>query len=151
MYAIRSYYVNYKTTIILIGCGAAGAISGIFKAPIAAVIFGLEVLMLDLTMWSIIPLLISAVSSLIISYFFLGKAVVFSFELIEPFILRRIPYYILLGIFCGLISYYFTRGTLYIEGLYSKVQNAFTKTVVGGLMLGVVIFFLPPLYGEGYT
>ncbi len=147
----RLFRMNYKTTIILIGCGAAGAISGIFKAPIAAVIFGLEVLMLDLTMWSIIPLLISAVSSLIISYFFLGKAVVFSFELIEPFILRRIPYYILLGIFCGLISYYFTRGTLYIEGLYSKVQNAFTKTVVGGLMLGVVIFFLPPLYGEGYN
>ena len=147
----RIFRMNYKSTIILIGCGAAGAISGIFKAPIAAVIFALEVLMLDLTLWSIIPLLISAVSALIISYFFLGKAEIFSFELMGEFNLGRIPYYILLGIFCGMVSFYFTRGTLFIEGLFGKLKNPYLKPLTGGLLLGMVILFLPPLYGEGYN
>ncbi|MBN1950951.1 MAG: chloride channel protein [Bacteroidales bacterium] len=147
----RIFRMNYKTTIILIGCGAAGAIAGIFKAPIAAVIFGLEVLMLDLTLWSIIPLLISAVSGLTISYFFLGKAEIFSFELAEQFQLARIPYYILLGVFCGLVSFYFTRGTLYIEGLFDKMQNRYLKPLIGGLLLGGIVLLLPPLYGEGYN
>ena len=91
--------MNYKTTTILIGCGAAGAIAGIFKAPIAAVVFSLEVLMLDLTMWSIIPLLISAVTGATVSYFLLGKGVIFSFQLTEPFVLKNIPWFIFLGIF----------------------------------------------------
>jgi CIC family chloride channel protein len=145
------FRMNYKTTIVLIGCGAAGAIAGIFKAPIAAVIFALEVLMLDLTLWSIIPLLISAVTALTISYFFLGKAEIFSFELTEQFALGRIPYYIILGIFCGLVSYYFTRLTLIIESAFNKFNNPVLKPLTGGLMLGLMILFLPPLYGEGYN
>jgi CIC family chloride channel protein len=147
----KLFRLNYKTTIILIGCGAAGAISAIFKAPIAAVLFALEVLMLDLTMWSIIPLLISAVTGLTISYFFLGKAQIFSFQLHDAFILNRIPYYILLGIFCGLISYYFTRGTMFIETAFGKIKNQYFKPILGGSLLGLTILFLPPLYGEGYT
>ncbi|MBN1598334.1 MAG: chloride channel protein [Bacteroidales bacterium] len=147
----RIFKMNYKTTIILIGCGAAGAIAGIFKAPIAAVIFALEVLMLDLTLWSIIPLLISAVTALVISYFFLGKAEIFTFELATQFELARIPYYIILGVFCGLASYYFTRGNVYIESLFSRVKKEFVKPLIGGLLLGLVILFLPPLYGEGYN
>ena len=147
----RFFRLNYKHTIVLIGCGASGAIAGIFKAPIAAVIFSLEVLMLDLTLWSIIPLLISAVSSLIISYFFLGKAEIFSFELSEQFALGRIPFYILLGIFCGLVSWYFTRGVLLIENQFEKINNQFIKPIFGGLLLGLVILFLPPLFGEGYN
>jgi len=147
----RFFRLNYKNTIILIGCGASGAIAGIFKAPIAAVIFSLEVLMLDLTLWSIIPLLISAVTSLTISYFFLGKAEIFSFELSEQFDLGRIPYYILLGVFCGLVSFYFTKGVLFIESLFEKIKNQFFKPVFGGVLLGFVILFLPPLYGEGYN
>jgi chloride channel protein, CIC family len=147
----RIFRMNYKTTIVLIGCGAAGAIAGIFKAPIAAVIFALEVLMLDLTLWSIIPLLISAVTALTISYFFLGKAEIFSFELAAQFELTRIPYYIILGIFCGLVSFYFTKGTLYIESIFKKFTNPFLKPLTGGLLLGLVILFLPPLYGEGYN
>jgi CIC family chloride channel protein len=107
--------------------------------------------MLDLTLWSIIPLLISAVSALIISYFFLGKAEIFSFELMGEFNLGRIPYYILLGIFCGMVSFYFTRGTLFIEGLFGKLKNPYLKPLTGGLLLGMVILFLPPLYGEGYN
>ncbi len=144
------FRMNYKTRIILIGCGAAGALAGIFKAPVAAVVFGLEVLMLDLTMWSLIPLLISSVTGATISYLFLGKGVIFSFELENPFSLSNIPYYIILGILTGLLSLYFTRGTLFIESLFNKIKSSYNKLIIGGVALGVIIFFLPPLYGEGY-
>ncbi len=146
----RIFKMNYKTTILLIGCGAAGAIAGIFKAPIAAVIFALEVLMLDLTLWSIIPLLISAVTGLTISYFFLGKAAVFQFTLENQFSLHNIPYYLLLGAFTGMVSYYFTRGTIFIESLFDKLKNTYIKLITGGTILGLCILLLPPLYGEGY-
>jgi len=142
--------MNYKTTTILIGCGAAGAIAGIFKAPIAAVVFSLEVLMLDLTMWSIIPLLISAVTGATVSYFLLGKGVIFSFQLTEPFVLRNIPWFIFLGIFAGLVSYYFTRINMYTESLLQKLKSPVAKLAIGGFALGILILFLPPLYGEGY-
>jgi CIC family chloride channel protein len=146
----RVLRMNYKTTTILVGCGAAGAIAGIFKAPIAAVVFSLEVLMLDLTMWSIIPLLISAVTGATVSYFLLGKGVMFSFQLTEPFILRNIPWFIFLGIFCGLVSFYFTRININIESLFEKLKSPFAKLATGGIILGMLILFMPPLYGEGY-
>lgn len=146
----RFFRLNYKTRIVLIGCGAAGAIAGIFKAPIAAVIFALEVLMLDLTMWSIIPLLISAITGLTVSYFLSGKAEVFTFELIDQFALSNIPFFVLLGLFTGMVSLYFTKGSMFIEGLFKYVKNAYLKLSIGGLLLGLLIFFLPPLYGEGY-
>ena len=146
----RLFKLNYKTTTLLIGCGAAGAIAGIFKAPIAAVIFALEVLMLDLTLWSIIPLLISAVTGLTISMIFLGKAEIFHFELGKQFSLYNIPYYLLLGVFTGLISFYFTRGTMFIESMFGKIKNIYLKFLAGGTILGLCILLLPPLYGEGY-
>jgi chloride channel protein, CIC family len=144
------FKLNYKTKIILIGCGAAGAIAGIFKAPIAAVIFALEVLMLDLTMWSLVPLLISAVTGLTVAYFFMDKAEIFSFTMTYDFMLKNIPFYILLGVFTGMISLYFTRGTMWIEGLFARVKNPYVKWVTGSTLLGLLIFLLPPLYGEGY-
>jgi CIC family chloride channel protein len=146
----RIMRMNYKTTTILIGCGAAGAIAGIFKAPIAAVVFSLEVLMLDLTMWSIIPLLISAVTGATVSYFFLGKGVIFTFQLTEPFVLRNIPWFIFLGVFSGLVSFYFTRINMYTESLLQKLKSPVARFVIGGIALGILILFLPPLYGEGY-
>lgn len=146
----RIMRMNYKTTTILIGCGAAGAIAGIFKAPIAAVVFSLEVLMLDLTMWSIIPLLISAVTGATVSYFFLGKGVIFTFQLTEPFVLRNIPWFIFLGVFTGLVSYYFTRMNMYTESMLQKLKSPVAKLIAGGIALGILILFLPPLYGEGY-
>jgi CIC family chloride channel protein len=142
--------LNYKTTILLIGCGAAGAVAGIFKAPIAAIVFSLEVLMLDLTMWSIIPLLISSVSGALISYFLLGKGAVFAFTLQDPFMLNNIPFYILLGMLCGFFSLYFTMGTQAVESRFREIKNNYTRIIVGGFSLGILIFFLPPLYGEGY-
>ena len=147
----RLFNLNYKTMTILVGCGAAGALAGIFKAPIAAVIFGLEVLMLDLTMWSLIPLLISAVTGATVSYLFLGKDVIFAFAMEDPFLLKNIPFYILLGVFTGLLSVYFTRGTIKIEEIFQKIKSPVRKVIIGGVVLGILILLLPPLYGEGYN
>ncbi len=142
--------LNYKTTILMLGCGAAGAIAGIFKAPVAALIFGLEVLMLDLTMWSIIPLMISSVTGATISYFLSGKGVVFSFSSLDPFVMSNIPYYAVLGVITGLISVYVTWGVRSIEHGFSKIDRSWKKLVTGGFVLSLLIFLFPPLYGEGY-
>ena len=144
------FRLNYKTTILLIGCGAAGAVAGIFKAPIAGIVFVIEVLMLDLTVTNLIPLLISAITASSISYFLMGKGVLFSFDVTTPFYLKNIPFFIILGIFCGFVSLYFTKITMAIEALFKKIKNQYSKVIVGGLCLGVLIFIFPSLYGEGY-
>lgn len=146
----RFLKLNYKTITLLIACGATGAIAGIFKSPIAAMIFSLEVLMLDLTMWSIIPLLISAVSGATIATLLLGQGVVFYFTLHEPFIIDNIPWYILLGIVTGLVSLYFTRASMIIESRMIKVSSPYHRLFYGGAILGLLIYLFPPLYGEGY-
>ena len=143
--------LNYKTIVLLIGCGAAGAIAGIFKAPIAALIFAFEVLMLDLTTWSIVPLLIASVTAATVSSFFMGKEVVFAFTISEPFVLRNLPFYILLGLFSGLVSLYFTRMNMWVEKSMGKIKKTLTRAVVGGLLVSGLIFLLPHLFGEGYT
>ncbi|WP_439183729.1 chloride channel protein [Carboxylicivirga taeanensis] len=147
----RLFRMNNKTLILLMGCGAAGAIAGIFKAPIAGLVFTLEVLMLDLTMASLVPLLISAITASTIAYFFLGKGAEFAFTLEAPFVLNNIPYYLLLGIIAGFISLYFTRGIMSTEKQFGKMKNPFSKWIVGGLSLSLLIFLFPPLYGEGYN
>jgi len=145
------FHMDYRTTTLMLGCGAAAAIAGIFKAPVAALIFALEVLMLDLTMWSLIPLMISAVTGATVSYFLMGKGAIFYFSLQDPFILSNLPLYILLGIISGLFSLYVTRGTMYVEGIFSRFTNPFKKLLVGGTILGVLILLFPPLFGEGYS
>ncbi|MDD3567340.1 MAG: chloride channel protein [Bacteroidales bacterium] len=145
------FRLNYKTITLMLGCGAAAAIASIFKAPLAGLVFTLEVLMLDLTMASIVPLLIAAVTATTISYFLLGREVTFAFEIIEPFALYKIPLFILLGIFCGLISYYFTRTAMQLEGRFASITNPYKRVLVGALILGVLIFLFPPLYGEGFN
>ncbi len=143
--------LDYKTITLLVGCGAAGALSGIFKAPIAAVIFALEVLMLDLTMASLIPLLISSASGAILAYFFMGHGVLFSFEVsAHPFTMGNLPFYALLGLLCGLVSIYFTKANMSIERQFGKIQNGYTRMVVGGTITSLLIFLFPPLFGEGY-
>ena len=146
----RLFNMNQKTLLLLVGCGASGAIAGIFKAPIAGVLFTLEVLMLDLTMASIIPLLISAVTASVLTYFLSGSDVMFGFTLTDPFVVDRVPFYILLGVICGFVSLYFTRGMVKLESFFASLNTPFKKLLVGGVMLSLLIFFLPPLYGEGY-
>jgi len=146
----KFFKMDQKTLMLLVGCGAAGAIGGIFKAPIAGLVFTLEVLMLDMTLTSIIPLLISSVTATSLTYFFTGSGFMFQFSTYEPFAISRIPYLIILGIVCGLVSLYFTRGMNWLEGLFRKLKNPFQKLALGGVMLSILIFLFPPLYGEGY-
>ncbi len=147
----RLFRMEQKTLMLLVGCGAAGAIAGIFKAPIAGLVFVIEVLMLDLTMTSVLPLLITSVTAATVSYVFTGMEAMFSFSQTEPFIIERIPYVLLLGIFCGLVSLYFTRVMNWIEGFYRKYAASYWKKfAMGGVTLSLLIFLFPPLYGEGY-
>ena len=144
------FHLNRKTMNILIGAGATGALAGIFKAPIAAVIFSLEVLMLDLTMVTLIPLLISSATAATIAFFFMGPKVMFSFELINPFYLKHLHWYIFLGIFTGLVSVYFTRTTLWVESGMGRIRYKWQRWLLGGTLLGGMIYIFPALYGEGY-
>jgi CIC family chloride channel protein len=146
----RHFGMNYKSIMTLIGCGAAGAIAGIFKAPIAAVIFSLEVLMLDISMWSIIPLLISAVSGASISYFLLGREATLHYPIQGTYELANLPYYIILGVLGGLVALFFTRTTIFAESMYERLKKIWIRVITGGVMLGILIFIFPPLYGEGY-
>ena len=120
-------------------------------APIAALIFAFEVLMLDLTAWSIVPLLIASVTAATVSYFFLGEQVVFSFTISEPMALNNLPFYILLGIFTGLVSLYFTRMNFWTEKTLGRIKNTFIRLLIGGLLLCTLIFMMPHLFGEGYS
>jgi len=147
----RFLRMDYHTTTLMIGCGAAGAIAGIFKAPIAAVIFALEVLMLDLTMASLIPLLISAASGATLAHFFMGSGFLFHFSVADhPFRLVNLPYYALLGLLTGLVSLYFTKANLSIEKQFQRMPSGGLRLLAGGLITSVLVFLFPPLYGEGY-
>jgi len=146
----RMFHLEQKTLMLLVGCGAAGAIAGIFKAPIAGLVFVIEVLMLDLTMTSVMPLLISSVTAATLSYIVTGTQAMFQFSQTEVFEMQRIPYVLLLGIFCGLVSLYFTRVMNNVEGMYSHLNAYWKKFLVAGVMLSILIFLFPPLYGEGY-
>ena len=147
----RVFHMEHKTLMLLVGCGAAGAVAGIFKAPIAGLVFTLEVLMIDLTMASLLPLLISCVTAATFSYITTGTEAMFNFHLDNPFVIERIPYAILLGIACGLVSLYFTRAMDHVEDIFRRYSNPYVKLAIGGVMLSVLIFLFPPLYGEGYT
>jgi len=149
-YLGRLFRMNQKTIIILIGAGASGAIAGIFKAPIAAVVFSLEVLMLDLTMASLIPLLISAATAASMAYFLMGSGVLFSFHFTDDFKIVNLPWYLLLGFFTGLVSLYFTKTTLFVEKKIKSVSKLWHRVLIGGGMVGILIFIFPSLYGEGY-
>lgn len=147
----KAFRLDQKTMMLMIGCGAAGAIGGIFKAPIAGLVFTLEVLMMDLTMTSVAPLLISSVTATALSYILTGTQPMFPLKYIEVFAVARIPWYLILGAICGLVSLYFTRGMNTLEQwMKHNVRSTGLKIVVGGLTLSLLIFLFPPLYGEGY-
>jgi CIC family chloride channel protein len=146
----KYFRLNYKNTILMLACACAGAMAAIFKAPIAAIVFAVEVIMIDLTVFSLIPLLLSSGTAVLTSYFFLGQNVLYPFEVKQAFELGDLPYYILLGILAGFVSVYFTRMYMYIGGLFDKMKNGRTRLIVGGIGLGTLVFFFPSLFGEGY-
>ena len=146
----RKFRLDQHTLMILLGCGATAGIAGIFKAPIAGLLFTVEVLMLDLTAYSIMPLLISSVTAASLAYAIDGPTAMFSFHDPLDFNISRVPYVMLLGIVCGFVSLYFTRTTFWAEDIFKRLRNPWTKWAIGGLFLSVLIFLFPPLYGEGY-
>jgi len=147
----KAFRLDQKTMMLMIGCGAAGAVGGIFKAPIAGLVFTLEVLMMDLTMTSVAPLLISSVTATTISYILTGTEPMFPLDSTEAFMVERIPWYLILGVVCGLVSLYFTRGMNGLEQWFKhSITNMWAKLLIGGLTLSMLIYIFPPLYGEGY-
>lgn len=146
----RLVHLDYKKRTLLIGCGAAGAISAIFNSPITGVIFAIEVILTEVKISKFIPILIASVSGQLVSIILLGKDILFSFKLTDPFQASDTPYYILLGIACGLWSLYFTRMVYKVEGTIRSLDNQFSRAVLGGLGLALIVFTFPPIYGEGY-
>jgi len=148
----KLFRMDSRTLMLLVGCGAAGAIAGIFKAPIAGLVFTLEVLMIDLTMASLMPILVSCVTATCFTYIFSGDASLFTFHLDDNWTVERIPACVLLGIFCGMVSLYFVRAMGMCENLFARLRkHTYLKLMVGGLLLSLLIFLFPSLFGEGYN
>lgn len=143
--------LSYKNMTILLGCGAAGAVAGIFKAPLAGVLFTLEILLFNISMTSILPLLLSTISATVISYLCLGSEPPFKYDEIKEFTMGNIPFYIILGLFCAMCSVYFTRMTLWLEDKIKGIEKPYKRWALAAISLGLLIFLLPPLFGEGYT
>ena len=146
----QAFKLTPQTLAMLVACGAAAGIAGIFKAPIAGVLFTVEVLMMDLTAGAAIPLITASVAGATVAYVFTGYNVEFFFSQSEPFYASRIPFVVLLGVFCGFVSLYFINLIDRIEGRFKKLRNRWVRFAVGGITLSILIFLMPPLYGEGY-
>nr|WP_297787398.1 chloride channel protein [uncultured Allomuricauda sp.] len=146
----RLFHIDAKTRTLLVACASAGAIASIFQSPIAAIIFAVEIFTLDLTMMSMLPLLLASISGVLTSYFFLGNEVLFSFSLSEGFKLEDTAFYILLGVGTGFASIYFTKMYFAILSLFKKLKSPKYKLLVGGIAIGVMLYAIPPLYGEGF-
>ncbi len=145
------FHMNTKTRMLLIGCAAAGAMSSMFKAPIAAIIFAVEIFSLDLAFASLIPLLLASISAVLMSYLFQGTHVLLGFELQDEFVIKDILFYVFLGLMTGIASIYFTKMYFLITAFFKRIKNRMYKLIVGGIAIGIMLYFIPPLYGEGYS
>ncbi|MDE7495601.1 MAG: chloride channel protein [Muribaculaceae bacterium] len=146
----QAFRLSPRMLMLLVGCGAAAGIAGIFRAPIAGMLFTLEVLMIDLTGATVMPLLLSSITGATVAYILEGYDVEFFFSQSEPYFTRKIPYTALLGIVCGFVSLYFTRVMIWMEGIFGRLKKKWMKISMGGVIMAILIFVFPPLYGEGY-
>ena len=144
------FHMNPKTRMLLIGCATAGAMSSMFQAPIAAIIFAVEIFSLDLAFVSLIPLLLASVSAVISSYFFTGTDVLVNFKLVDVFQVKDIPFYILLAFLTGIASVYFSKMYFAITRFFDRFESPFKRLIIGGIAIGIMLYLIPPLYGEGY-
>ena len=142
--------MSYRGMTLLLGCGAAGAVAGIFNAPLAGVLFTLEILLFNLSMSGVLPLLLSSISATLVSYLILGKQSPFAAS-VTPFSMQNIPFYVLLGVFCGLAALYFIHTTLSMEDRLGRLKNPYLRWFLSAVSLGLLIYFFPPLHGEGYN
>ena len=146
----RLFHLNQTTRTLLIGAAAAGAMASIFKAPITAIVFAVEIFSLELTMASMIPLLIASICAVLTSYFFFGNDVLLHFTLQESFSFKDVLFYILLGVISASVSVYFSKIYFRLNTFFRSITNLYKRLIVGGVLLGVIIYFVPPLFGEGY-
>lgn len=146
----RFFHLNQTTRTLLIGAAAAGAMSSIFKAPIAAIVFAVEIFSLELTLASMIPLLLASITAVLTSYFFLGDDVLLHFNLEDKFVLNDVLFYVLLGVASAIASIYFSKVYFAVGNFFKRFQNPYTRLIIGGLLLGIIVYFIPPLFGEGY-
>ena len=144
------FHMNTKTRMLLVGCATAGAMSSMFQAPIAAIIFAVEIFSLDLAFASLVPLLLASVSAVITSYFFVGTDVLFGFKLVDVFQVEDIPFYIALAFLTGIASVYFSKMYFKITRFFDRFKSPFKKLLIGGVAIGTMLYLIPPLYGEGY-
>ena len=149
-YVAQLFHMNSKTRMLLIGCATAGAMSSMFKAPVAAIIFAVEIFSLDLAFASLVPLLLASVSAVITSYFFFEKDALFGFELVDTFQIKDILYYIILGFGTGVASVYFSKIYFKITNFFKRIKKPIHKLIIGGFAIGIMLYLIPPLYGEGY-
>lgn len=149
-YTARFFHMNTKTRMLLIGCATAGAMSSMFKAPIAGIVFALEVFSLDIAFVSLVPLLLASVAAIITSYFFLGSDVLLGFELNDKFQISEIGFYAIFGIFTGIISVYFSVVYFAIRKFFYQFKNRFVRLIIGSVIIGFILYLMPSLYGEGY-
>lgn len=146
----RMFHMNQNTRNLLIGCAAAGAMSSIFKAPVAAIVFAIEVFSLDLTIASMLPLLLASLSAILTSYFFFGDDILLPFRIEDKFVVADVPFYMILGVVAAFVSVYFATAYDRIHMFFDKIKSPINQLIVGGVLLGILIFFIPPLYGEGF-
>lgn len=146
----RMFHMNQTTRNLLIGCAAAGAMSSIFKAPIAAIVFAIEVFSLDLTIASMLPLLLASLSAILTSYFFFGDDILLPFKIEDKFVIGDAPFYMILGVAAAITSIYFAQVYDKFHTFFNNIKSPVTRLIIGGVLLGVLIYFIPPLYGEGF-
>jgi len=146
----RLFHLNQTTRTLLIGAAAAGAMSSIFKAPIAAIVFAVEIFSLELTLASMVPLLLASITAILTSYFFFGDDVLLHFKIQDEFLLNDVGFYLILGVFTAATSIYFSKVYFYIGDLFKRIISPYNRLLIGGILIGVIVFFIPPLFGEGY-